>query len=96
MCVQIDLVPPAVVQEWVEFFRWRYPAIAHVVTFSSHFSMLSEADLKEIAGLKKTPQRLLKKAAAVGSDALMEVLSQIPLAGKSVNWAAGTRASRSS
>jgi hypothetical protein len=55
-----DLVPPEVVAEWMEFFRVRYPQIVNIVTFSSQFVCLSDADLREI-GNSKASRNMLKK-----------------------------------
>jgi hypothetical protein len=54
-------VPPATVQLWIEFFRWRYPKLSSGVTFSSHMVMYTEAELKELATYKKVPKRLQKR-----------------------------------
>jgi ribosome biogenesis GTPase A len=59
---KIDLVSPELVQRWMDFFRWRYPQLQHVVSFSSHFVMFSEDELKELASYKKIPKRLQKRS----------------------------------
>jgi 50S ribosomal subunit-associated GTPase HflX len=62
---KIDLVAPELVQRWMDFFRWRYPQLQHVVSFSSHFVLYSEAELKELADYKKIPKRLQKRYTCV-------------------------------
>ncbi len=81
-------------QQWVAFFRWRYPALAAIVSFSTQAVMYTEAELKEIRGYKKAPKRLLKKATTVGADALMDALAGIPIPGKSIDWGAAKDAIR--
>ncbi|KZC06821.1 PREDICTED: guanine nucleotide-binding protein-like 1 [Dufourea novaeangliae] len=73
---KVDLVPPALVVAWKEYFQNTYPKL-HILMFTSYPTYNLHGNINETEGLRKRRRRGKLKMAAEGAQKLLDTCKEI-------------------